>query len=220
MMRKKLIVYGIGKLAEYATYVFNNDSDYEVIGHCIEENFINDIDAKQMDLISFENIENNYPANEVELFIAVGNNVVREKIYTLAKQKGYSLASYVSSKTSSWANMELGENCFIGEGSVIQPFVKIGDNTFLFGARLGHHCIINNHSLLSGPTVGGNVVIGEYCFLGLNSVIQQNIVIGEKNIIGMGVAIKTSTPDKAVFSAGKFNKRNVNFDDISKSYLN
>lgn len=219
MKRKKLIIYGIGRLAEYATYVFNNDSDYEIIGKCIEENYLNINESEENDLISFEEIEKKYAADEVELFIAVGNNTVRERIYSLTKQKGYSLASYISSKATFWENLEIGENCFIGEGSVIQPFVKIADNTILFGARIGHHCVIGKHSLLSGPTVGGNVSIGEYSFLGLNSVIQQNINIGSKNIIGMGVAIKNTTPDKAVFSAPNFTKRTVSFDDISNNYL-
>ncbi len=220
MQKKALIIYGVGHLAEYAAYVFQNDSPYNVIGFCLESSYLEANPSEGKEIISFEKLEEKYPEKDIHLFIAVGNNLVRERIFAMAKKNKYRLATYISSKASTWENLEIGYNCFIGEGSVIQPFVKIEDNSILFGARIGHHCAIGKHSLLSGPTVGGNVSIGEYSFIGLNAVIQQNINIGSKNIIGMGVAIKHSTPDKAVFSAAKYTKREVSFDDISSNYLN
>jgi sugar O-acyltransferase (sialic acid O-acetyltransferase NeuD family) len=219
MRKNNLVIYGIGRLAEYAAYVFQNDSSYNVIGYCLEESYLQIKPNINKEILSFENLEKKFPNNDITLFIAVGNNIIRERIFSLAKNKNYHLATYISSKSSTWNNLEVGENCFIGEGSVVQPYVKIKDNSILFGARIGHHCVIEKHCLLSGPTIGGNVCIGEYSFLGLNSVVQQNIKIGSKNIIGMGVAIKTPTEDKSVFSAKNPTKRMVSFDDISNKYL-
>lgn len=220
MKKKKLFIYGVGGLADYAGYVFENDSDYEVAGFCIEKNYLkkNPVDSTETKV--FEEIEEELLQENTFLFIAVGNNLIRERIYTMAKKKGIKMATYISTKASTWANLETGDNCFIGEGSVIQPFVKIGSNSILFGARIGHHCALGNHILLSGPTIGGNVKIGNFSFLGLNTVVLQNLEIGPKNIIGMGVAIKASTGEGEVYSSATFIKRKVQFDDISKNYLN
>ena len=220
MKNKKLFIYGVGGFADYAAYVFENDSEYEVVGTCIEKNY-QDKNPKDLKKIKvFEEIEGHLHQEDTFLFIAVGNNVVRERIYQLSKQKGIKMATYISSKASTWANMETGENCFIGEGSVIQPYVKIGDNSILFSSRIGHHSRLGNHTLLSGASLGGYVTIGDFSFLGMNSIIQQNIIIGEKNIIGMGVAIKTSTGEGEVYSSPTNIRRKVKFDDISKNYLN
>ncbi len=219
MKNKKLFIYGAGGLADYAQYVFENDSDFEVVGFCIEKKYMEQHQEELKSTQVFEDIEYELQKMDTFLFIAVGNNIIRERIYNWAKQKGIKLATYISSKASTWKNLEIGDNCFIGEGSVIQPYVRIGSNCILFGARLGHHCRIGDHVLLSGPTIGGNVIIGNYSFLGLNAVVLQNLEIGPKNIIGMGVSIKNSTGEGEVYSSANFSKRNVKFDDISKSYL-
>ncbi|CAM4344811.1 acetyltransferase [Gillisia limnaea] len=220
MKNKKLFIYGVGGLADYAAYVFKNDSDFEVLGSCIEKTYLekNPNDSKETKI--YEDIEDKLLQENTFLFIAVGNNIVRERIYNMSKHKGIKMATYISSKASTWENLVIGENCFIGEGSVIQPFVKIGNNCILFGARLGHHTVMGDHVLLSGPTIGGNVRVGDFSFIGLNSVVLQNLEIGSKNIIGMGVAIKTSTGEGEVYSSPNFTKRKVSFDDISKNYLN
>lgn len=218
MQKKKLIIYGVGKLAEYAGYVFQEDSNYNIVAYCIEENYLR-ANPQLPDVESFENLQGDLLKNDTFLFVAVGNNIIRERIFSIAKQKGYKLATYISSKASTWSNLKIGENCFIGEGSIIQPFVEIKNNSFLFGARLGHHCIIGENVLLSGPTIGGDVRVGDFTFIGLNSVIQQNIKIGKKNIIGMGVAITKTTSEHSVFSAPKARKRNINYDQISDTYL-
>lgn len=220
MKNKKLFIYGVGGLADYAAYVFENDSEFEVLGSCIEKNYLKKNMEDSQEIKVYEEIEDQLIQENIFLFIAVGNNIVRERIYKLSKQKGIQMATYISSKASTWANLQIGDNCFIGEGSIIQPFVKIGSNSILFGARIGHHCQIGDHVLLSGPTIGGNVNIGNFSFLGLNSVVLQNLEIGPKNIIGMGVSIKSSTQEGEVYSSATFIKRKVNFDDISNNYLN
>lgn len=220
MDNKKLLIYGIGRLAEYASFVFEHDSEYEIIGSCMEKEYLQKNKIQDTGTKVYEEIQDLLLKEDHYLFIAVGNNLVRERIYSNAKERGIRMATYISSKASTWPNLETGDNCFIGEGSVIQPFSKIGSNSILFGARLGHHTVIGDHTLLSGPTIGGNVKIGDYTFIGLNAVVLQNLDIGPKNIIGMGVAIKASTREGEVYSSPTFIKRNVRFDDISRNYLN
>lgn len=220
MKNRRLFIYGVGRLAEYAAYVFENDSDYKVEGYCIEFEYFQKNPTECSNCMVFEEIEDLLLKDDFSLFIAVGNNITRQRIYNIAKNKGYLLATYISSMSSTWPNLKIGENCFVGEGSVIQPFVEIGVNCILFGARLGHHTKVGDHSLLSGPTIGGNVEIGILTFIGLNAVVLQNLEIGAKNIIGMGVSIKSSTGEGEVYSSPTSSKRKVKFDDISRNYLN
>ncbi len=219
MGKKRLIIYGIGKFAEYVKYVFNNDSEYEVIAFCIESSFLNSDSFANLPLVAFEDLTKFFPVRSHSLFIAVGQNPVRQRLFDAAKEEGFFMPSYVSGKAHTWPNLELGQNCFIGEGSVIQPFVKIGNNSIHFGSRIGHHSLVQDHTLLSGSIIGGNTIIGEGSYLGLNSSVKQNLVVGPKNIIGMNVSIEENTSENAVFTHKGTQKRNLSYDDVAKRFL-
>ena len=221
MKKRKLIIYGIGRFAEYAAYVFENDSSYEVTAFCMEQAYLDTqlISDKTENIIPFEKLLEKFKSEDHDLFIAVGNNLVRERIFNSAKQKGYKLATYISSKASTWDNLKIGENCFVGEGCALQPFIIIGNNNILFSTHAGHHSNIGNHTLLSGTFLAGNVTVGNYSFLGLHSSIKENIKIGSKNIIGMNSAITANTDDNSVYTAPTAIKRKITFQELNRQYI-
>ena len=221
MKRKKVIIYGIGRFAEYAGFSFDNDSPYEVAGYSIETSLLKADKAFDpvTGFLAFEELEQHKSPEEHELFLAVGNNPIRERLFTAGRKKGYHFASYVSSKAFFWPNLQYGENCFIGEGSVVQPFVEIGDNSILFSTRLGHHCKIGNHTLLSACLLGGNVRVGDLSFLGLHSTIKENTNIGDRNIIGMGAVITSDTEDNSIYTAPAARKRKTSYEQYFRDSL-
>ena len=130
------------------------------------------------------------------------------------------MISHVTESVTHWDDLKFGENVLISGISSLQPFVKVGDNTFIIGSKIGHHSIIGNHTLLSCTTLGGNVKIGDYSFLGLNSAVQHDTVIGEKNIIGMGSNISQNTKKNEVYTANNSTvKRSVSTDQIKTKYM-
>lgn len=219
MTKKRLVIYGIGKYAEYVQYVFENDSEYEVVGFCIEKSHHSSTELNGLPLVVFEHVEDIFHPSVHSLFIAVGQNLVRKRIYSEAKNKLFILPNYISSKSVTWKNLTLGDNCFIGEGTEIQPFVEIGNNSIHFGSRIGHHCKIGNHTLLSSPTLGGNVYIGDDSYLGINSTIKQNVRIAERNIIGMNVTIEQDTLSDSVYSHRGSYKRDLTYQQVAKRFL-
>lgn len=219
--QKKLIIYGVGKFAEYITYVFNQDSKYEVVAYCVEESYLNEYSpkAEELPLFNFDTLEDTFSPDQYHLFITAGNDIVRARIFNEAKRKGYTLASYISSYASYMENLKYGENVFIGGGSGIEPFVEIEDNCILIGVRIGHHCKIHKNSLLSHPVIGSNVTVGQNSFLGINCSIKPNIMIGKNNIIGMGCIITESTGEGEVYSAPKAIKRSITYNKINNRHL-
>lgn len=222
---KKLIIYGIGNFAEYISYVFNEDSIYDVVAFCVEESYLKANSSEKQNkpnnlpIVPFDTIDHTFSPEQYHLFITVGNDIIRERIFAEAKQKGYTLASHISSYSSYMDNLKHGENVFIGGGSGIEPFVEIGDNCILIGVRIGHHCRIEKNCLLSHPVIGSNVTIGQNSFLGINCSIKPNVTIGKKNVIGMGCIITNSTEEGEVFSAPKAVKRTITYDKINNRHL-
>jgi len=200
----KVIVFGIGQLAEIAHFYLENDSEHEVVAFSVHQEYLTVTEFHQLPVVGYENIEEQYPPSEYKLFIPIGYNKInklRAEIFTDAKSKGYQCVSYISSKAN-YYNTEVGENCFIFENNTIQPFTKVGDNCILWsGNHIGHHSIIKDHCFISSHVVvSGRVEIGEFSFLGVNSTIRDNIKVGKENVIGAGSLILENTDDGSVYS--------------------
>lgn len=206
-MKQKLVIFGSGDIAELAHYYFTNDSDYTVSAFTVDASHLSSDTYLGLPVVSYEKLHEHYPPTEYTLFIALSYsklNQVRKDRYINAKQRGYELASYISSKASI-LNDEIGDNCFILEDNTVQPFVKIGNNITLWsGNHIGHHSIISDHTFIaSHVVVSGGVTIGEQCFIGVNATLRDHIKIGDKNIIGAGALILESTASDKLFIGNK-----------------
>lgn len=222
MKKRKLFVYGNGKFAEYAAYVFTQDSDYDVLGYCIEADYLRSDDISpelNQRMFTFENLEQVAGYEKIYVFIAIGNNRLRKRIFEKALELNYGIASYISSRAVVWENVVTGRNVFIGEGSVLQPFVEVGDSSIHFITNIGHHTKIGNHTLLSVTTLGGNVQVGDESYLGMNSTVKQNTKIGERSIIGMNVAVEKDTAPDCVYTHRGSAKRDLTYQQVEKKFL-
>ena len=199
---KKLIIYGTGLIAEVAEFYFKTDTDYQVSAFTNAAEFIDQEQFNGKPLVQFEKLENVYSPAEYDIFIALGyakTNQVREQRYKEAKEKGYSCATYISSRAT-YYNTPVGDNCFIFENNVIQPFVTIGNNVTIWsGNHIGHHSRIKDHCFISSHVViSGMCCIEENCFLGVNSTFRDNITIGKFTVISSGAVVMKDCKERSL----------------------
>src|SRR5947209_12798565 len=118
-------------------------------------------------------------------------NRTRARICAACKQKGYRLISYVNSRATQWGPVDIGENCFILENTVLQPFVRIGDDVVLWsGSIVCHDTVIGNHCFVAAHvTISGSVTVGPYCFLGAGATIRDGLSIAPGCVIGAGAVV-------------------------------
>jgi sugar O-acyltransferase (sialic acid O-acetyltransferase NeuD family) len=152
----------------------------------------------------FDNLPNAYDIDKYELFIALSYskiNALRKEKYISAKQMGYKIASFISSRASVLNGGEIGENCFILEDNTIQPFSRIGNNVTLWsGNHIGHHSVIMDHCFISSHVViSGGVEIGEQCFIGVNATLRDHIKIGARCVIGAGALLLEDAEPEGVY---------------------
>jgi len=209
----KVIIFGVGQIAELAHFYLTNDSEHDVIAFTVDKEFLESDEFHGLPVVAYESITKDYPPNEYKLFIPISykkvNKLRAEKFYD-AKLKGYECVSYISSKAM-YYNTQVGENCFIFESNVIQPCVTIGDNCIIWsGNHIGHHTTIEDHCFLASHVViSGGVNVGEYSFLGVNATIRDNVNIGKRNVIGAGAVILSNTDDESVYSPKESEKLKV-----------
>jgi sugar O-acyltransferase (sialic acid O-acetyltransferase NeuD family) len=204
---QKLIIVGDSAFAEIAYEYFTHDSDYEVVAFSVEKDYLKRDKLFGLPVVPFETIEEVYAPAEHSVYAAMVYtqlNRLRTRLSLQAKEKGYSLASYISSRAFVWRNVEIGEHCFIFEDNTIQPFVKIENNVVLWsGNHIGHHSTIRANCFVSSHVVvSGFVDVGENCFLGVNSTIVNNVTIGMNCWLGPNVTIVRDAPEARFFKPG------------------
>ena len=209
----KVVIFGTGQITELAYFYLENDSEHKVVAFTVDEEYMSKDKFRGLPIIEYSNLLENYPPAEYKLFIPISYrkvNKLRTEKYKDAKKKGYDFITYISSNATSYA-ASVGENCFILEDNVIQPFVKIGDNCIIWsGNHIGHHTLIEDNCFLASHVViSGSVEIGEYTFIGVNATIRDNVKIGKENVIGASATILNNTDDRAVFSVNETEQAKV-----------
>jgi|SRR6266850_3909856 len=200
----RLVIFGAGDIARLAHYYFTSDSEHEVVAFTVDQQYRHGDTFLDLPLVPFEEVVDAYSPAEHKMFVALsyaGMNKLRAKKYLEAKQSGYELVSYISSRCSFLTNHPVGDNCFILEDNTIQPFVQIGSNVTLWsGNHIGHDSVIEDHCFLASQiVVSGHVRIRQNCFIGVNATLRNSITIAPQTLIGAGAVIMKDTVEKGVY---------------------
>jgi sugar O-acyltransferase (sialic acid O-acetyltransferase NeuD family) len=201
---KKVILFGTGSVAGDVFAYLTHDSPYEVVAFAIDREFLEEETLFDLPVVPFEEVESFYPPSEYKMHIAVGYvrvNRLRAERYHQAKEKGYELTSYVSSKATIWPGSTIGENCLIGANSIVSASAQIGNNVVIgSGCIVPHRTVIKDHCFVgSGVTLSGFVTVEPYCFLGTGAIARNNIAIARECVIGAGALILEDTEERGVY---------------------
>jgi sugar O-acyltransferase (sialic acid O-acetyltransferase NeuD family) len=196
-MKKKLIIYGNGDIAEIASNYFNNSIDYNIECFAVDDDHHDQNTFLGKPLIKFSNLKKNYSSDIYYIHIALSYkelNQIRFNKFNIFKNLNYKFASYISDKIICGINVKFGENCFIQENQVIQDNVTIGNNVIMWaGNHLGHSTKVGSQTYLSSHVViAGHVEIGERCFFGVNSTVKDFVKIGDDCLIGMSSKVMSN----------------------------
>lgn len=203
-MKKPLVIFGAGDIAQLAHAYFTRDSEYAVAAFTVDAAYLKLPEFCGLPVVPFEEVVHRYPPATHELFVAVSYtqlNQVRKEKYLAAKALGYRMASYVSSRASVLNDGQIGENCFILEDNTLQPFARIGNNVTLWsGNHIGHHAVISDHCFIASQVViSGGVEIGESCFIGVNATLRDHIKVGYKCVLGAGTLLLADAEPEGVY---------------------
>jgi sugar O-acyltransferase (sialic acid O-acetyltransferase NeuD family) len=205
-MTQELVIFGTRQIAEVLGWYFTHDSDYRVVAYTVDAEYLSESTFQGAPVVAFEEVSQAFPPERHSMFVALSYakmNDIRAAKYAAAKALGFRLASHVSPRASAWKGLAVGDNTFVMENNVVQPFSSIGSNTFLWaGNHIGHHASIGDHCFLASHiVVSGSVRIADHCFIGVNATLRDGISIAERCLIGAGALIMTDTQPEQVFVA-------------------
>lgn len=203
---RPVVIFGAGELAEVASFYFGTDSPRDVAAFTVDGDHIGADSFHGRPVVPFEDVAARFPPSEYDGFVAVGysglNRLRMEKCLAF-RAKGFDLASYVSTRATTFGDLDIGWNVFLLEDNTIQPFVAIGNGVTLWsGNHVGHHARIGDFAFISSHVViSGGVEVGARTFMGVNATTNDHITIGERCVIGSGALITRDVADEGVLSA-------------------
>ena len=139
----KVVIFGVGEIAEVAHIYLQHDSDHEVVAFTVDREYKNQDEFRSLPVVSFEDLIETYPTSEYKLFIPISFrdlNKHRSNKFKQAKELGFQMISFISSKAQIMPETEIGENCFIGAGATVIHGITIAD-----GAVIGAGVTIKNN---------------------------------------------------------------------------
>ncbi|KPF85493.1 hypothetical protein IP70_12480 [alpha proteobacterium AAP38] len=201
---RPVVIFGNLRSASLARFCLDHDSPCRVVAFTVDRAYMAGTRYDGLPLVPFEDLETHYPPSDYRLLIPMGYqriNSIRRARFEAARQRGYTFASYVSSRASTWPDLVIGDNVLIYEHAIIQPFARIGDNCIIrSGAHISHHCTVESHAFVAAEVaMGGESTVGEQAFVGVGSVVIDNIRIGARGFVGAGAVVTRSTDDDGVY---------------------
>ena len=173
-MNRKVIIIGAGGHGRAISDIVLLNGD-KLVG------FLDDnADVKQNPLVIGKICDADlYCKDDVEFFVAIGNNAFRQRIMSNLTEAKWYTAIHPSAIISPFA--------YIEEGSCIMPGAVIGHSV-----RIGRGCIVNTCSsvdhdaivsdyvhISSGVHIAGGVLIGANCRLAIGTVVDNALKICE-----------------------------------------
>ncbi len=220
--RPALVIFGAGKIGEVIYRHLRRGGEYDVVAFTCDAAFIPDGNTfLGLPVVAFDDVVAAYPPATHAMIVAIGYqdlNRLRRTRYTEAKAKGYRLASLVSAGAHCGDWVEMGDNCIVLDGAVIDPGVRLGSNVVIWsGALIGHHSTIGDHCWVAGHAVfGGSAVLGSGSFVALGAVVGNEVEIGEESFLGAGVLVTKCCNAKSVFVAPATEKFRLDVDRFLK----
>jgi sugar O-acyltransferase (sialic acid O-acetyltransferase NeuD family) len=129
--------------------------------------------------------------NQCEIFVGIGNNSRREKIQGKLEIVGATIPVLIHPNAVIGEQVELGAGTVVMAGAVVNCCTKIGKGCVInTGATIDHDNMIEDYVHISpGVHLAGTVKVGQGSWLGIGSVVSNNVNITSGCKVGAGAVV-------------------------------
>jgi sugar O-acyltransferase (sialic acid O-acetyltransferase NeuD family) len=200
----RVVLLGTGSTATLAHLYLTMDSEHEVVAATVDREHLTTPSFRGLPVVPLDEVVERYPPHDVEMFVTVGYgrvNRFRAEKYQQAKELGYRLISYVSSRAHVGPEAAIGDNCFIMPDAIVEPFARVGNDVIMWNtSHVSHEAIVDDHVFLSARAlVGGGAHVEAACFIGMGATLRDSVTVATECVIGAGALILRSTQPRQVF---------------------
>lgn len=131
---------------------------------------------------------------DCDVFIAIGNSEIRERLQTQVEQSGKNIPILLHPYAVVAESAEIGTGTVVVAGAVINPDATIGKGCIInTGASVDHDCTVGDYTHVSvGAHIAGTVNVGKHTWIGAGATVTNNINICDNCMIGAGAVVVRS----------------------------
>ncbi len=157
-------------------YFLDDNSDLKTVSGC-------EVIGQVKDLYKFVGTH--------DIFVAIGNNAVREELTRHAEEYGAHIPSIIHPTAIIAKDVIIGPGSTIVAGAIINTHTVIGRSCIVnTGATIGHDNVLRDFvHVSSGCNLAGTVEVGRRTWIGLGAVICNNISITENCLVAAGSVV-------------------------------
>lgn len=129
--------------------------------------------------------------DDYEIFVGIGNNSIRQKLYEKLETAGAMIPVLIHPNSTIGQQVEIGNGTAVMAGAVINCCTNIGKGCIInTGSTVDHDNIVEDFAHISpGVHLAGNVKVGKESWLGIGSLVLNNITITGGCTIGAGSVV-------------------------------
>lgn len=165
------------------------------IGGFLDDN-PNALDSHDCDYSIVGTIKDWQPKEDEEFALALGSPQLKRKIVKLLKDRGARFATIIHPTAM------VSEFAHYGEGFIMFPNAKlsvnssVGDFVTLLSSPIGHDTFIGDYSVIScNCNIIRNVTVGKEVFMAAGVCVAQDIRIGDGAYLGLGSVVIQDVPN-------------------------
>ena len=147
-MDKKCVIVGAGTYGQvYAKYLA---ADYKEIFFIDDDKALHNTKIENIEVIGdFNYLLSELNKKNYDVYVPIGNNIIRVDLMTKLKEAGYTTPSYIHPTATVHPSVEIGRALYILASTSIMPLTKIDDYVMIsMGENVDHHIHLKEGVLL------------------------------------------------------------------------
>ncbi|MFL8938372.1 acetyltransferase [Rossellomorea oryzaecorticis] len=138
---------------------------------------------------------------EYEVFVGIGNNVTRQKVQEKLETLGAEIPVLIHPTAVIGEQVEIENGTALMAGTIVNCCTRIGRGCIVnTGSTIDHdNCIEDFVHVSPGANLAGTVYIGKRSWLGIGSVVSNNINITSDCKLGAGSVVIKDITDPGVY---------------------
>ena len=139
--------------------------------------------------------------DEYKIFVGIGNNATRQKVHEMLETVGVTIPTLIHPNTVIGSEVEIGIGTVVMAGVIINCCTKIGNGCILnTGSTIDHDNTIEDFVHISPrASLAGTVKVGHGSWIGVGSVVSNNINITKGCKIGAGAVVVKDITEEGVY---------------------
>lgn len=148
-----------------------------------------------------KSIEAQYYIENYDIFVAIGNNVVREKFIERLEASNASIPVLVHPSAIIGTRVDIELGTVVMANAVVNSFTRIGKGCIInTAATIDHDNVIHDYVHISpGANLAGTVEIGSRTWIGVGSAVSNNVNIISGCKVGAGTVVVKDITEKGTY---------------------